>query len=246
MESDRKRLALLGGAGGIGRVVAARAQREGWEVTVLDLPQSLERHPPQDGLRALPIDLRHEDQVAQAFAALGPVEGFVNLAGFMTGMKPLTDTNVHDFDELMTGNFRGAYLAAMAALPCLRAAGGGAMVNIVSGLAAVARPGYGLYGANKAAMVHLTKTLAVEAAPDIRINAVAPAAVDTAFLRGGTGRSDENEDSHLDVAAYTRVTPLARLAQAEDVAGPILFLLGPDSAFMTGQVLWVNGGGYMP
>ena len=240
-----KRLALLGGAGGIGRALAARAAAEGWAVTVLDLPASLDRHPPA-GARALQIDLTDSASVAQAFAALGPVEGFVNLAGYMTGLRPLEDTAEAEFDEVMAGNFRGAYLATKAALPCLRAAGGGAMVNVVSGLAAFVRPGYGLYGANKAAMVHLTKTLALEAAPDIRVNAVGPAAVDTAFLRGGTGRSDESAPSSLDIAAYTKVTPLGRLAQPEDITGPILFLLGPDSAFMTGQVLWVNGGGYMP
>lgn len=246
MAAESKGLALLGGAGGIGRAVAARALAEGWAVTVLDLPQSLRRHPPAAGARAIEIDVADEASVAAAFAALGPVAGFVNLAGFMTGLKPLEETTAAEFDEVMGGNFRGAYLAARAALPQLRAAGGGAMVNVVSGLAAFIRPGYGLYGANKAAMAHLTKTLALEAAPDIRVNAVGPAAVDTAFLRGGTGRSEEDGPSSLDVEAYARMTPLGRLAQPEDVVGPIMFLLGPDSGFMTGQVLWVNGGGYMP
>ena len=120
------------------------------------------------------------------------------------------------------------------------------MVNVVSGLGAFVRPGYGLYGAAKAAMIHLTKTLALEAAPAVRVNAVGPAAVDTAFLRGGTGRSDEAGESSLDMDAYVRMTPLERMAVAEDVVGPIMFLLGSDSAFMTGQTLWVNGGGYMP
>ena len=246
MTSDPKRIALLGGAGGIGRALAARAAGDGWAVTVLDLPRSLDRHPPAAGIRAIPVDLTDEAGVASAFGDLGASDAFVNLAGFMTGLRPLEETTAAEFDEVMTGNFRGAYLAAQAALPCLRAAGGGAMVNVVSGLAANVRPGYGLYGANKAAMVHLTKTLALEAAPDIRVNAVGPAAVDTAFLRGGTGRSDENAPGTLDVEAYSRMTPLGRLAQPEDIVGPIMFLVGADSGFMTGQVLWVNGGGYMP
>ena len=227
MTTGPGRLALLGGAGGIGRALTARALSDGWQVSVLDLPASLERYPAPDGVRALPLDLRAPDTVAAAFEALGPVEGYVNLSGFMTGVTPIAETTLEEFDETMAGNFRGAYIAALAALPCLRAGEGtGAMVNVVSGLAANARPGYGLYGANKAAMVHLTKTLATEAAPDIRVNAVAPAAVDTAFLRGGTGRSDENAPNTLDVEAYTRVTPLRRLAQPADIVGPILFL-GP-------------------
>lgn len=238
------RLAVLGGCGGIGRALVARAAAEGREVTVLDLPASLERHPVPPGVSARAVDLRKDD-VGAAFDGLGPLSGFVNLAGYMTGLKPVADTTLEEFDEVMAGNFRGAWAAAQAALPGLRA-GRGAMVTIVSGLAAFVRPGYGLYGANKAAMIHLTKTLALEAAPDVRVNAVAPGAVDTAFLRGGTGRSAEDAPPSLDAGAYARMTPLGRLATPEDVVGPTMFLLGPDAGFMTGQVLWVNGGGYMP
>ena len=120
------------------------------------------------------------------------------------------------------------------------------MVNIVSGLASNVRPNYGIYGASKAGLINLTKTLALEAAPKVRVNAVGPSAVDTAFLRGGTGRSTENEPLTLDIENYTKITPLARIAEPDDIVGPIMFLLGSDSKFMTGQTLWVNGGGYMP
>lgn len=240
------KLVVLGGAGGIGRALVARALGDGWDVVVMDLQASLDRHPPPHEVEAIGLDLKDEGSVRAGFSDLGPIEGFVNLAGFMTGLKPLEETNAGEFDEVLTGNFRGAYLAATAALPWLRAAGGGAMVNVVSGLAAHVRPGYGLYGASKAAMIHLTKTLALEAAPDIRVNAVGPAAVDTAFLRGGTGRSGEDAPSSLNIDAYVSMTPLGRMAEADDVVGPIMFLLGQDSSFMTGQTLWINGGGYMP
>lgn len=238
-----KQLALLGGAGGIGRALTARAAAEGWDVTVLDLPASLERHAP--GVPARQLDLRDPESVAQAFDGLGPLDGFVNLAGFMTGEKPLAETSLEEFDEVMTGNHRGAYVASLAALPHLRE-GRGSMVHIVSGLGQFVRPGHGLYGGAKAAMIHLTKTLAHEAAPDVRVNAVGPAAIDTAFLRGGTGRSDESAERNIDVATYTRLCPMGRLGVPEDVVGPVMFLLGADSGFMTGQVLWVNGGSYMP
>jgi len=78
------------------------------------------------------------------------------------------------------------------------------------------------------------------------VNAVGPGAVDTAFLRGGTGRSDEDGATNLDIAGYSAMMPLKRIAVPDDVVGPVMFLLGPDSAYMTGQVLWVNGGAYMP
>ena len=95
-------------------------------------------------------------------------------------------------------------------------------------------------------MIALTKTLALEHAPRVRANAVAPGAVETAFLHGGTGRSDESQPSTLDVGAYTAAIPLRRMALPQDVVGPTLFLLGNDSSYMTGQTLWVNGGAYMP
>jgi NAD(P)-dependent dehydrogenase (short-subunit alcohol dehydrogenase family) len=95
-------------------------------------------------------------------------------------------------------------------------------------------------------MIALTKTLAIEHAPTVRANAVGPGAVDTAFLRGGTGRSEERNASTLDIEAYSAMIPLRRIAVAEDIVGPVMFLLGAQSAYMTGQTLWVNGGAYMP
>jgi NAD(P)-dependent dehydrogenase (short-subunit alcohol dehydrogenase family) len=242
-----RRLAVLGGAGGIGRALVARAQRDGWQVSVLDLPVSLARHPAPAGVRAIPVVGSDEDSVAAAFAELGDaLDGFVNLAGFASPMQRLDQVEAAAWDEVITGNLRTAFLSARAALPLLAKGEAAAMVLMVSGLAAFTRPGYGPYAACKAAMVSMTKTLALEAAPAVRVNAIGPGAVDTAFLRGGTGRSDESEPLRLDVAAYSAMIPLKRIAVPEDVVGPTLFLLGADSAYMTGQVLWVNGGAYMP
>lgn len=239
-----RKLAILGGAGGIGRALTSRAVTEDWQVTVLDLPASLKAHPVPKGVKAIPIDISEDATVAAAFDGLEPLDGFVNLAGFMSPRRTLSDTPLDVFDDVMTGNLRGAFLAAQAALPLLMQTGG-AMVNVASGLGAHARPGFGPYAAAKAGMISLTKTLALEAAPHVRINAVGPSAVDTAFLRGGEGRS-VNDQLPVDLTAMAAGTPLGRNATPADVVGPILFLLGPDAAFMTGQVLWINGGGYMP
>ncbi|WP_158287743.1 SDR family NAD(P)-dependent oxidoreductase [Falsiroseomonas bella] len=242
-----RHLAVLGGAGGIGRALVARALREGWQVSVLDLPASLARHPVPAGVRAIPIEGSDERSVAAAFAQLGDaLDGFVNLAGFASPMQRLDEVEPALWDEVVTGNLRTAFLSARAALPLLAKGEAPAMVLMVSGLAAFTRPGYGPYAACKAAMVSMTKTLALEAAPVVRVNAVGPGAVDTAFLRGGTGRSKEDQPLRLDMAAYAAMIPLKRIALPDDVVGPTLFLLGPDSAYMTGQVLWVNGGAYMP
>ena len=237
-----RHLVALGGCGGLGRDLVARAARDGWRITVLDLPASLAAHPGDCDSR--PIDLRDPDSVTAAFDGLGPIDGFVNLSGFSGPRIPLEETPLDTFDEVMTGNHRGAFLATKAALPLLRAGRDPAIVTVASGLAQAVAPGFGPYGAAKAAMVHLTKTLALELAPAIRVNAVGPAAVDTDFLRGGTGRAAR--EPLIDTAAYTATIPLRRMAGPADITGPILFLLGPDAAFMTGQTLWINGGAYMP
>ncbi len=107
-------------------------------------------------------------------------------------------------------------------------------------------PGYGSYGVAKAGVIALTKLVAAEEAPLIRANAVAPAAVDTAFLRGGTAHGAPGQEMRLDLDAYLRTVPLARLATPEDVVGPILFLLSPAARYVTGQTLHINGGSLMP
>jgi NAD(P)-dependent dehydrogenase (short-subunit alcohol dehydrogenase family) len=242
-----RHLAVLGGAGGIGRALVARALSDGWRVSVLDLPASLARHPVPTSVRAIAVDGSDAASVASAFGALGEsLDGFVNLAGFVNRLAPIVQTDVDEWDEALAGNLRTAFLTARAALPLLAKGERPAMVQMVSGLAAFTRPGYAPYAASKAAMISLTKTLALEAAPAVRVNAVGPAAVDTAFLRGGTGRSNEDRTPHVDMAAYTAMIPLKRFAQPNDVVGPVMFLLGPDSGYMTGQVLWVNGGQFMP
>ena len=120
------------------------------------------------------------------------------------------------------------------------------MVHVASSLAVKASVGYGPYGAAKAGILALMRVLATENAPGIRSNAVAPSAVRTEFITGGTGRSAYPDAPLLDLEAYGKALPLGRIAEPDDVVGPILFLLGPGSRYMTGQVLHVNGGLFQP
>lgn len=245
-----RRIAVLGGAGGIGRALVARLSAEGAALAVLDLPASLARHPVPAGIPAIPVDLADIDGTATAFARLTELfpalDGFVNLAGFASDREPLAGVSAAVFDAVMAGNLRGTLLAAQHALPLLARGEGGSLVNTASGLAQNVRTGYGPYAIAKAGIIAMTKTLALEAAPAVRVNAVCPGAVDTAFLRGGTGRSDEANAPVLDLSAYTAAIPMGRLATPEDVVGPICFLLSGNSGYITGQCLWINGGGYMP
>lgn len=247
---SKRRIALLGGCGGIGRTLVAGCIRDGDDVAVLDLKSSLARHPPPLGTVAIEIDGSVETSVTEAFENIrklwGALDGFVNAAGFLITKQDLAHTPASEFDSTSDGNLRTAFLCCKAAMALLEGGGGSSLVNIASGLGGFIRPQYGPYAMAKAGMIALTKTLALEHAPRVRANTVAPGPVDTAFLRGGTGRSTEDKPVSLDIAAYNAIIPLKRVATPEDIVGPVMFLLSPQSAYMTGQTLWVNGGAYMP
>ncbi len=239
-----KKLAILGGCGGIGRQLVTDAQDAGWTPVVFDLAKSIETHPLAE-VEMHAVDASDAHDMERAAARLTePLLGFVNLCGFMSGEGPLTERAPDEWMDVMGGNLNAAFFAARAFAPRIRS--GGAVVQVGSGLGHFARPGYGPYAVAKAGIAAITRQMALELAPDIRVNCVAPSAVDTAFLRGGTGRSAENEPMQLDVDAYATAIPMKRVAVPADVTGPILFLLSDQSRYVTGQVLHVNGGAFMP
>lgn len=240
------RIAIAGGCGGIGRPLVQACVDNGLHVAVLDLPASLDRHPPPDGVLRVPLDATDPTRVDAAFAALsawGGLDALVSLVGFtLTPPVSLMDATPAQWDEVQAGNLRATWLLARAAVPLLQV-NGGCIVNTASMLAINPLPGFGPYAAAKAGLVALTKGLARELAPRIRVNAVAPSAVHTAFMGGGTGRGgDDGGDGWFAAGqAYAQI-PLGRLAEPEDVVGPILFLASDAARFITGQVLGVNGG----
>lgn len=240
------RIAVVGGAGGIGRAVVGRLLAGGARVAVLDLPQSLARHRQPAALEHA-VDATDADALLAGFAAVGAafgaLDGLVCLAGFAAARTPLAETPAETFHDVLDGSLATTFLSCRAALPLLRRGEAAAIVTMASGLAARATAGYGAYAAAKAGVLALTRQLAAEEAPRIRANAVAPSAVDTEFLRGGTHRADIGTGApRFDREAYLRTVPLGRMAAPDDIAGPILFLLGPASAYITGQALHINGG----
>ncbi|MBU3738317.1 MAG: SDR family oxidoreductase [Rhodoferax sp.] len=240
------RVAVVGGCGGMGRALVRALIDTGVQVAVLDLPTSLAQNPPPSETMALPLDGSDAVSVQLAFDALAAhwphLDGFVNLAGFFKGYQPLADLPVDLFDEIIAGNLRSHFLCARAALPLLRRSGSGALVSVASTMAVDVVKGYTHYGAAKAGVVALVKGLARENAPLVRVNAVAPGLTNTAFLTGGTGR-DRIFDG-IDGEKYGRRVPMKRMAEPQDMVGPILFLLGPASSFVNGEMLIVDGGVY--
>jgi len=237
---------VAGGCGGMGRALVRALCDTGVQVAVLDQPSALRAHPPPSGVLALPMDGSDAASVRDAFAAVRAqwpsVDGFCNLIGFMKSWVRVADMPIDVFDEVVAGNLRSHFLCAQAALPLLQASGQGTMVNVSSTLGMDVGKGYVHYSACKAGIIALTKGLARENAPRVRVNAIAPGLTDTAFLQGGTGRPAVFEA--MDPQRYAARVPLGRVAVAEDMVGPILFLLGDASRYVNGETMIVDGGVY--
>ena len=181
-----------------------------------------------------------EAAVDAAVQALGGLDILINNAGTMVGRVPLERVGDEFLDEVIDLNLRSVVVACRRALPALRAAGGGAIVDTVSISARTGGgPGSSIYSASKAFVSTFTRSLAAELAPDrIRVNAVSPGTIDTDF--------HQRYSSPEKLAATAARIPLGRLGTAEDCVGAYLFLSSEAlSGYITGQVIEVNGGQLM-
>jgi NAD(P)-dependent dehydrogenase (short-subunit alcohol dehydrogenase family) len=234
-------VAITGIAGGIGAATAAAFHDAGWSVAGVDLVDA----PSTTPMAAFTtIDLREAeagDRFGALLAALPGLDALVNAAA-MQGIDRIDATAVTAWDEVMDANARGTFLAMQAAYPLLLRSRG-AVVNVASVHAFATSSGAAPYAASKGAIVAMTRAAALEWAPDVRVNSVAPGAVDTQMLRQGVQRwaSPEGVDVELDRIA-ARI-PLGRIGRPEEIAEAILFLAdGRRSSFITGQVVIADGG----
>jgi 7-alpha-hydroxysteroid dehydrogenase len=192
-----------------------------------------------DGGRALAVpfdslEVERSDELVQAtVAAFGRLDIVVNNVGG-SPPRPFLDTSVRSFERAFRFNVSTAFALTQAAVPALRETGGGAVVNIGSGAGRFASPGFAAYGTAKAALAHLTRILAAELAPDIRVNLVAPGAIATDALE--TVLTDDLR------ASMIANTPLARLGRPEDIADAVLYLCSSAGSYVTGKQLEVDGG----
>ncbi len=246
MRFEGKVLLTTGGGSGLAAAVARRFSSEGGRVAVLDL----------DGARAeavaaqlpgsigLAVDVAGEDGVRDAVAAahkqLGRIDCVFNAAGF-ADFGPIEDWSLERFNRMLAVHVGGTFLVCKNVLPIMRAQGGGSIVNVASIAALVAQPKNAPYGAAKGAIIGYSRQLALEAAPLVRVNVVAPGRIRSGMteplwkLRGGG-------DLDAGVAQAAALNMLKRVGEPEDVAGPVCFLFSDDAAFMTATSLVPDGG----
>jgi NAD(P)-dependent dehydrogenase (short-subunit alcohol dehydrogenase family) len=238
------RALVTGAARGLGRAFVLALAQTGAQVVAADVDagglEETARAAAAAGSTVLAVscdvtsETDAEHAVATAVGAFGGLDALVNNAGIVAVTRaPSREIPATEWDAVMAVNAKGPWLMSRAAIPALTAAGGGAIVNLASETAYSGSRGMSHYVASKAAVVGLTRALARELGPlGIRVNAIAPGYTDT---EGGRAIGDP--------AAYdVSVTPLGRMAVPDDMVGTLLYLLGPGAAFVTGQVVLVNGG----
>lgn len=234
------RSAVVTGAGaGYGAGIARRFAQEGARVVCVDINEDAARAIAAEiGGTGVRCDISDGASVKAMVDAAGRFDVLVNNAALTQKPGRVAKIAEADLDRLLAVNIKSLFHMAVHALPVIRAAGGGSVINIASIGALRPRPGMTWYNATKSAMITITQSMAVELAPDkIRVNAIAPVVGRTAMLSRMFGEAvDEG------VARLMATIPLGRLAEPEDIAAAAAFLASDDAAFITGITLPVDGG----
>jgi len=232
---------VTGGTSGIGAVLVERLTADGARVVFTGRDQGRGAEVAgRTGATFVLADASSEEavdaSVDRAAEELGGLDALVCVAGVIVD-GTLTQTTPEDWQTLLDVNLTAPYLYSRRCLPLLREAGGGSIVHVSSDAGVWGEEWIGAYSVTKAALITLAQMLAVEAGPSrIRVNAVCPGDILPGMVTTTRGRERPDPTSDW------RVPPMGRIGEAADVAGVVSFLLGPDSAFVTGTALLVDGG----
>ncbi len=230
--------ALVTAAGqGIGRAAARLFAAEGASVWATDLNVELLRN--LQGCQTCHLDVRDRSEIEATLAQTGPLDVLFNCAGYVhSGTILECDESAWNFS--MDLNVTAMYRMIAAALPAMLERGRGSIVNVASVAALKGVPNRFVYGASKAAVVGLTRSVAADfVTRGIRCNAICPGTIDTPSLRE---RLRATGDYTKALAAFTARQPMGRLGQAEEIAAMALYLASDESAFVTGQCHIIDGG----
>lgn len=231
---------VTGGARGIGLATCTTLLARGWRAVALDRDAPGPEAPAVDGFAWLAADVSDTASVDAAIAAaaarFGSIDALVNCAGF-NRHQPVAELEDETWRSMLDVHVGGTLRACRAAHPWLKASARGAVVNFSSMGARIGRPRRAPYAAAKAGIEGLTRTLAIEWAPDgIRVNAVCPGVVGTRMVRDNIARGA------VDAESLVAGIPMRRFAEPAEIAAVVAFLAGAESSYMTGQVLVVDGG----
>jgi glucose 1-dehydrogenase len=233
---DGKRALVTGAGRGIGRVLAIGLAAEGAIVDLVDLDDPgtvLAELPASRRGLALRCDVADATEIRTMFSKLDRLDVLVNCAG-VTGWMDAVDPSEATWDRVIDTNLKGTFFCSIAAARLMREGGRGSIINVSSVLATRGMPNSAAYAASKGGINALTVQLAIELAPDrIRVNAFAPGATNVE-------RNLVDDPSYLEV--WAPLIPLGRVAEPEEMVGPAVFLASDDSAQVTGQLLYVDGG----
>jgi NAD(P)-dependent dehydrogenase (short-subunit alcohol dehydrogenase family) len=246
MSASLQTVIISGAASGIGRAVALAFAKQGARVGMIDrdeqgLAKVAAEVEANGGEAAIAqAELSNERSVQGVFEKLGfkEIHTVVNNAGIDLA-KGIADTEEADLERILAVNLKVPFFLCKQAVPLMVNDGTASIVNVSSAAGLFPIAGRPAYNASKGALISLTRSLALDLAPLIRVNCVCPGAVDTPLLRSSLTQGDGAAEG-LDrvVARY----PLRRLAQAEEIAEAVLFLASPANRYITGVALAVDGG----
>ncbi|MFM7717975.1 MAG: SDR family NAD(P)-dependent oxidoreductase [Actinomycetota bacterium] len=249
------RALVTGAARGLGEAVARRLVADGASVALVDRSEAVRSTADRlvagaagtvvAAVGSVADDAWVAAEVPRLVAALGGLDLLVNNAGIGGPSTEVADTDPAAFREVLDVNLVGTFLVARACIPALRAAGGGAIVNLGSMFGQAGVAGGAPYSSSKGGVALLTHSLALELGPHgIRVNTIAPGNMLTEMhlddLR--TRAATDGVGLEEEVERVRRSVPLGRHGTGDDIAGAVAWLASPDAAYVTGQTIAVNGG----